>query len=125
MQRKTVDYVQTRHSPDERTSSRESHLKDEVDGPLSSKARHDETQVNHGKTLKKKTVHEETTEVLLEEANPTASEDNVSVFCCSCELLAEMGFAGQSGQRRFRKKLNEVPTSFKRYNVEHEPTVRL
>lgn len=76
MQRKTVDYVHTRHAPDERLSGREaSYLRDEVDGPLAGKFKRDEVPENHGKTLKKKTVREETTEVF--EENLTASEANL------------------------------------------------
>ncbi|KIM84102.1 hypothetical protein PILCRDRAFT_818404 [Piloderma croceum F 1598] len=79
MQRKTVDYVHTRHSPDERLGGREAtYQRDEVSGPLSGTAyTGDEVPVNHGKVLKKKTVREETTEVLEEEGSPTASEANL------------------------------------------------
>lgn len=78
MQRKTVDYIQIRHSPDERLSSRESNIKDEVDGPLSLvyknkyKDGYGYEESNHGKTLKKKVVHEE---------NVTDSEVYVRGFC--------------------------------------------
>ena len=83
MQRKTVDYIQTRHSPDERLSSRESNIKDQVDGPLSlgyknkhkGEHRHEETQLNRGKTRKKRTVHE-----VLQEESPTDSEAYVRGF---------------------------------------------
>jgi hypothetical protein len=76
MQRKTVDYVHTRHSPDERLGGREAaYQRDEVDGPLSGKYKHDEIPA---KTVKRTTVHEETTEVLEEGVAPTASEANVS-----------------------------------------------
>ena len=76
MQRKTVDYVHTRHSPDERLGGREAaYQRDEVDGPLSGKYKPDKMPA---KTVKRKTVHEETTEVLEEGGAPTASEANVS-----------------------------------------------
>jgi hypothetical protein len=81
MQRKTVEYVHTRHSPDERLGGREAtYQRDEVSGPLSGTYTGDEVPVNHGKVLKKKTVREETTEVLEEEGSPTASEANVSLL---------------------------------------------
>jgi hypothetical protein len=90
MQRKTVEYVRTRHSPDERLSGREaSYQRDEVDGPLAGKYKSDEVPVHHGKTLKKTTVHEETTEMLEEEGpgTPTASEANVSLLKSICAWL--------------------------------------
>lgn len=93
MQRKTVDDIQTRHGPDERLSSRESNIKDQVDGPLSlgyknkqkGGYRNEETQLNQGQTKNKKTVHEESTEVL--QANATDSEVFVRVFCLVCGYL--------------------------------------
>lgn len=80
MQRNTVEYVHTRHSPDERLGGREAtYQRDEVSGPLSGTYT-EEVPVNQGKVLKKKTVHEETTEVLEETGSPTASEANVSLL---------------------------------------------
>lgn len=80
MQRATVDYVHTRHSPDERVGHREApYQRDEVSGPLSGahSATPEDNDVYRGKKVKKKTVHEETTEVLEEEVEPTPSEANV------------------------------------------------
>ncbi|KAJ6576550.1 hypothetical protein DFH09DRAFT_1078139 [Mycena vulgaris] len=67
LQKTTVEYIQSRHSPDEAT-----YLRDEVNGPLSS-ALSDES---HPQVLVRKTVHEETTEVLADKKT-TASEDVV------------------------------------------------
>lgn len=84
MQRATVDYVHTRHSPDERVGPREAaYLRDEVSGPLSGSGISTTTatthEVNQGKKVKKKTVHEEVTEVVEEDrVEPTPSEANVS-----------------------------------------------
>lgn len=55
MQRQTVDYVHTRHAP-------ENH-----------------TQVAHDKVVEKHTVKEETTEVLEDHVDPTGSEESVSI----------------------------------------------
>ncbi|KAK7050909.1 hypothetical protein VNI00_005021 [Paramarasmius palmivorus] len=71
MQNKTVDYILSRHNPDDRAQSTQSTLlKDAVEGPLSSAEGHEEAE-----TLVKKTVHEETTEVI--KKNPTPSEESV------------------------------------------------
>jgi len=79
MQRQTVDYVHSRHSPDERVAPREAtYQRDEVSGPLSGKYEvSSENNDGRRKTLKKKTVREETTEVLTEDVEPTPSEANV------------------------------------------------
>ncbi|KAH7928091.1 hypothetical protein BV22DRAFT_1149240 [Leucogyrophana mollusca] len=94
LQRKTVNYIQSRHSPDERLEPREAtYTHDEVTGPLGS-ARVgefegvigdgdsgfdlEETVVDpDGRTVKRHVLHEETTEVL-RDGEPTASEANVS-----------------------------------------------
>jgi len=82
MQRRTVDYVHSRHAPDERLSGREAaYPRDEVHGPLSGKftgsAAQEPRSVDHGKTVKK-TIREETVEVL-EDFTQTPSEANVSL----------------------------------------------
>jgi hypothetical protein len=64
LQKTTVEYIQSRHSPDEATT-----LRDQVDGPLST-AQSDEVLV-------RKTIHEETTEVF-KDGKRTESEDVVS-----------------------------------------------
>jgi len=56
MQKTTIDYIQSRHSPDEAH-----YLRDEVNGPLSG-AKGDGTE-SHPQVLVRKTVHEEKTEV--------------------------------------------------------------
>lgn len=93
MQRTTIDYVHTRHSPDERVGHREAaYQRDEVSGPLSGahSASPVDDDVNHGKRLKK-TVHEETTEILEEEVEQTPSEANVStVFIVRHSLQADV-----------------------------------
>lgn len=67
------------------------YVRDEVTGPLSgAKGVEDvEDVVNKRKTVLKKTVHDETTEVLRGELNPTRSEENVSLpdFFPSCGRL--------------------------------------
>ncbi|KAF7979128.1 hypothetical protein HWV62_43353 [Athelia sp. TMB] len=65
LQRETVDYVHTRHSPDERVGgARESSEADRVDGPLGV----------HGTVLEKRTTKEVTEEKVVEK--PTPSEAN-------------------------------------------------
>ncbi|KAJ6513184.1 hypothetical protein C8R45DRAFT_962723 [Mycena sanguinolenta] len=64
LQKTTVEYIQSRHSPDEATN-----LRDQVDGPLSS-AKSDEVLV-------RKTIHEERTEIFSDGSKRTASEDVV------------------------------------------------
>ncbi|KAF7336675.1 hypothetical protein MVEN_02102500 [Mycena venus] len=63
LQKTTVEYIQSRHSPDEA-----SYLRDQVDGPLSS-AKSDEVLV-------RKTIHEEKTEIF-QDGKRTESEDVV------------------------------------------------
>ncbi|KAJ7903432.1 hypothetical protein B0H14DRAFT_940248 [Mycena olivaceomarginata] len=63
LQKTTVEYIQSRHSPDEATT-----LRDQVDGPLSA-AQSDEVLV-------RKTIHEETTEIF-KDGKRTESEDVV------------------------------------------------
>lgn len=67
----TVEYIQSRHSPDEAT-----YLRDQVDGPLSS-AESTIQEESHPQVLVRNTVHEETTEVLKDNKR-TDSEDVVS-----------------------------------------------
>ncbi|KAJ7475906.1 hypothetical protein FB451DRAFT_1245205 [Mycena latifolia] len=69
LQKTTIEYIQSRHSPDEAA-----YLRDEVNGPLSG-AKSD-NHGSHPQVLVRKTVHEEKTEVL-KDANTTASEDVV------------------------------------------------
>ncbi|KAJ7285055.1 hypothetical protein C8J57DRAFT_1290309 [Mycena rebaudengoi] len=69
LQRTTVDYIQSRHSPDEAT-----YLRDEVSGPLSG-AKSEEHE-SHPQVLVRKTVHDETTEVWKDDKR-TDSEDVV------------------------------------------------
>ncbi|KAG0700296.1 hypothetical protein DFH29DRAFT_642237 [Suillus ampliporus] len=94
LQRKTIDYINARHQPDERMDHREaSYLRDEVSGPLGS-ARVGEfegvvgagdlgidqegTDIEpDGRTVKRHIIHEEVTEVF-REPHPTESEANVS-----------------------------------------------
>ncbi|KAF7374831.1 hypothetical protein MSAN_00369100 [Mycena sanguinolenta] len=64
LQKTTVEYIQSRHSPDEATYAR-----DQVDGPLSG-AQSDEVLV-------RKTIHEERTEIFPDGSKRTASEDVV------------------------------------------------
>jgi hypothetical protein len=82
MQRKTVEYVHTRHSPDERLGGREAaYQRDEVHGPLSGTGFNGSDEgADHTKTLKKKTIREATVEVLEEGGHQTASEANVSLL---------------------------------------------
>ncbi|KDQ24762.1 hypothetical protein PLEOSDRAFT_1090448 [Pleurotus ostreatus PC15] len=69
MQRTTVEYIHSRHAPDERTEPTSAFYSyDTVDGPLGAGA---------DKILSKRTVHEEVTEVLKKDARPTDSEANV------------------------------------------------
>ncbi|KAJ7928971.1 hypothetical protein B0H13DRAFT_2311247 [Mycena leptocephala] len=69
LQKTTVEYIQSRHSPDEAT-----YLRDQVDGPLSSAE--STNQESHPQVLVRKTVHEETTEFLKDDKR-TDSEDVV------------------------------------------------
>ncbi|KAI3615039.1 hypothetical protein WG66_016938 [Moniliophthora roreri] len=71
MQNKTIDYILSRHNPDDRAQSIQSaSMKDSVEGPLSTAEGHEDAE-----TVVKKTVHEETTEI---RKNPvTPSEENV------------------------------------------------
>ncbi|KAF8206352.1 hypothetical protein K438DRAFT_1817044 [Mycena galopus ATCC 62051] len=64
LQKTTVEYIQSRHSPDEATS-----IRDQVDGPLAG-AQSDEVLV-------RKIIHEETTEVFQDGSKRTESEDVV------------------------------------------------
>ncbi|KAG1753361.1 hypothetical protein EDB19DRAFT_1668878 [Suillus lakei] len=93
LQRKTVDYVNARHQPDEQMDHREaSYLKDEVTGPLGT-ARVGEFEgvvgagdlgidqegtdiESDGRTVKRHVVYEEITEVVREPC-PTESEADV------------------------------------------------
>lgn len=69
MQRTTVEYIHSRHAPDERTEPTSAfYSHDTVDGPLGAGA---------DKILSKRIVHEEVTEVLKKDARPTDSEANV------------------------------------------------
>jgi len=63
LQKTTVEYIQSRHSPDEAY-----YLRDQVDGPLSS-AKSDDVVV-------RKTIHEEKTEIF-KDGKRTESEDVV------------------------------------------------
>ncbi|EEB90890.1 hypothetical protein MPER_10844 [Moniliophthora perniciosa FA553] len=68
---KTVDYILSRHNPDDRAQSTQSaSMKDSVEGPLGTAQGHEDTE-----TLVKKTVHEETTEV--RKTPITSSEESV------------------------------------------------
>lgn len=51
--------------------------RDEVNGPLSGKGTESASHSQDMNTVFKKTTHDETTEVLKREANPTSSEANV------------------------------------------------
>jgi hypothetical protein len=81
-----VEYIQSRHSPDEAT-----YLRDQVDGPLSSAE--STNQESHPQVLVRKTVHEETTEFLKDDKR-TDSEDVVSdgLFFF---FIAQIAFLGQ------------------------------
>ncbi|KAJ8521368.1 hypothetical protein ONZ45_g1943 [Pleurotus djamor] len=71
LQRSTIEYIHSRHSPDERaapTNAFYSH--DTVKGPLSGAQGVEEVKEQH-------TVHDETTTVLKERIVPTDSEANV------------------------------------------------
>ncbi len=75
MQGRTVDYIQKRHSPEDRVAPTSAmYSKDTVDGPLGSASG---VEDNGGpQELVKKTVRQETTQVYKKEA-PTDSEANV------------------------------------------------
>ena len=66
MQRRTVDYIHTRHSPDDRIGGREAtYQRDEVHGPLSDvrgSPDHDDGLLDCSKTAQKTTAREETIE---------------------------------------------------------------
>ncbi|KAJ7455389.1 hypothetical protein B0H11DRAFT_2067896 [Mycena galericulata] len=69
LQKMTVEYIQSRHSPDEATN-----LRDEVNGPLSGAK--SENHESHPQVLVRKTIHEEETEVWNDDKQ-TDSEDVV------------------------------------------------
>jgi hypothetical protein len=79
LQASTVEHIQGRHNPDDRASARRTTSADEVTGPLSSAKSniHHETDGdgNVQRVIKRKTVHDETTEVVSE--SPTDSEEGV------------------------------------------------
>ncbi|KAJ6619804.1 hypothetical protein B0H10DRAFT_2025113, partial [Mycena sp. CBHHK59/15] len=69
LEKMTIDYIHSRHSPDEAA-----YLRDEVNGPLSGAK--GEEHGSHPQVLVKTTVREQTTEVWKDE-NTTDSEDIV------------------------------------------------
>ncbi|OJA17105.1 hypothetical protein AZE42_02610 [Rhizopogon vesiculosus] len=94
LQRKTINYINARHQPEEVMDHREAaYLRDEVSGPLGT-ARvgefegivgasdlgidHEGTDIDSdGRVIKRHVVREETTTEVVREPNPTASEANV------------------------------------------------
>ncbi|KAK1235237.1 hypothetical protein PQX77_001543 [Marasmius sp. AFHP31] len=84
-QDETIEYILTRHNPDDRVHTSATNARDEVEGPLG--VARDEVAGPLGtaegkgedtETLVKKTVHEKTTEVVKKKApGATASEESV------------------------------------------------
>jgi len=71
LQSTTVEYIQSRHSPDEATE-----LRDLVNGPLSSAKSDEHDSESHPQVLVRKTVHDVKTEVW-KDSDRTGSEEAV------------------------------------------------
>ncbi|KAK7463513.1 hypothetical protein VKT23_006861 [Stygiomarasmius scandens] len=80
--RDTIDYLQRRHSPDDRGQSTESYAKDQVDGPLGAASYETRERIDGplGQAQTQKTVEKdvhETTRIYKTKSVPTDSEETV------------------------------------------------
>jgi len=109
--RDTIDYLQRRHSPDDRGQSTESYAKDQVDGPLGAASHETRERVDGplGQAQTEKTVEKdvhETTHTYKTKSVPTDSEETVSGLVDALHIFDSVLSRSKPTEEKYEKYEN-------------------